>query len=60
MNDIQVQTLPPYPRVEKYPELEPSSEDGFSLTRRSVLTEKLLPPRWEPAPRRRNSVAPRR
>ncbi|AKI98589.1 Hypothetical protein AA314_00216 [Archangium gephyra] len=33
--------------------LDDGCEDGFSLSRRSVLTEKLLPARWTPAPRKR-------
>jgi hypothetical protein len=33
--------------------LDEGCEDGLSLSRRSVLTEKLLPARWTPAPRRR-------
>lgn len=53
MNDIQVKTTPFLPRGERRSELESSSEDGFSLSRRSVLTEKLLPARWVPPPRRR-------
>ncbi len=28
--------------------LDEGCEDGLSLSRRSVLTEKLLPPRWKP------------
>ena len=34
-------------------QLDEGCEDGFSLSRRSVLTEKLLPARWTPAPRKR-------
>ena len=33
--------------------LDEGSEDGLSLSRRSVLTEKLLPARWTPEPRKR-------
>jgi hypothetical protein len=53
MNDIQVKTTPFLPRAERRSELESGSEDGFSLSRRSVLTEKLVPARWAPPPRRR-------
>ena len=64
MKNIQAPSAPFHGRGEKRLELESSSEDGFSLSRRSVLTEKLLPPRWEPVPvaRRRGpqSVPPAR
>jgi hypothetical protein len=33
--------------------LDEGCEDGFSLSRRSVLTEKLLPARWTPEARKR-------
>ena len=33
--------------------LDEGCEDGLSLSRRSVLTEKLLPARWAPVPRKR-------
>lgn len=33
--------------------LDEGCEDGFSLSRRSVLTEKLLPARWSPVRRKR-------
>ncbi|MFY0527405.1 hypothetical protein ACN28I_31085 [Archangium gephyra] len=33
--------------------LDEGCEDGFSLSRRSVLTEKLLPARWTPVARKR-------
>lgn len=32
--------------------LDEGCEDGFSLSRRSVLTEKLLPARWTPVARK--------
>jgi hypothetical protein len=41
------------------PLLDGSCEDGLSLSRRSVLTEKLLPATRPPAPRRRKRRAPR-
>lgn len=34
-------------------QLDEGCEDGLSLSRRSVLTEKLLPARWTPVPRKR-------
>ncbi|HEX5751270.1 MAG TPA: hypothetical protein VFZ09_33915 [Archangium sp.] len=33
--------------------LDEGCEDGLSLSRRSVLTEKLLPARWTPVRRKR-------
>ncbi|WP_375769075.1 hypothetical protein NR798_46650 [Archangium gephyra] len=41
-----------YFRVEDS-QLDEGCEDGFSLSRRSVLTEKLLPARWTPVARKR-------
>jgi hypothetical protein len=41
------------------PLLDGSCEDGFTLSRRSVLTEKLLPATRTPLPRRRKRQAPR-
>ncbi|HEY0096689.1 MAG TPA: hypothetical protein VGB96_20325 [Archangium sp.] len=35
-------------------QLDEGCEDGFSLSRRSVLTEKLLPARWTPVGRKRS------
>jgi hypothetical protein len=40
------------------PLLDDGCEDGLSLSRRSVLTEKLLPATRSPAPRRRARRAP--
>lgn len=34
-------------------QLDEGCEDGLSLSRRSVFTEKLLPARWVPVPRKR-------
>jgi hypothetical protein len=34
-------------------QLDEGCEDGFSLSRRSVLTEKLPPARWTPVGRKR-------
>lgn len=34
-------------------QLDEGCEDGFSLSRRSVLTEKLIPARWTPVARRK-------
>ena len=44
-------------RVE-VPLLDGSCEDGLTLSRRSVFTEKLLPATRQPAPRRRKRRAP--
>ncbi|MFY0572651.1 hypothetical protein ACN28E_53715 [Archangium lansingense] len=33
-------------------QLDESCEDGLSLSRRSVFTEKLLPARWKPVGRK--------
>jgi hypothetical protein len=41
------------------PLLDGSCEDGLTLSRRSVFTEKLLPATRTPAPRRRKRRAPR-
>ncbi|MFL5359017.1 hypothetical protein [Archangium sp.] len=41
------------------PLLDGSCEDGLSLSRRSVFTEKLLPPTRTPAPRRPKRRSPR-
>lgn len=38
--------------------LDEGCEDGFSLSRRSVLTEKLLPARWTPVSRKRARPGP--
>lgn len=35
-------------------QLDEGCEDGLSLSRRSVLTEKLLPARWTPVGRKRS------
>lgn len=40
------------------PLLDGSCEDGLTLSRRSVFTEKLLPATRQPAPRRRKRRAP--
>ncbi len=53
MKNIQTQKTPLCGRADNPLESDSASEDGFSLSRRSVLTEKLLPARWEPEPRRR-------
>ena len=55
MNDIQRELASPSNRREKRSELETGFEDGFSLSRRSVLTEPLLPARCSPVKRRRRA-----
>jgi hypothetical protein len=39
-------------------QLDEGCEDGLSLSRRSVLTEKLLPARWTPVARKRARRGP--